>query len=90
MWSRKNIYEIPPCAHHVIFITEFVLLFDQGHNGRICHILCVKAYLLGSYKTVLEYLFFRVKGHFPELLYNLPEKNLKVQRKKPFGASNST
>ena len=25
-WSRKNISEIPPCAHHVIFITEFVLL----------------------------------------------------------------
>ena len=25
-WSRKNIFEIPPCAHHVIFITEFVLL----------------------------------------------------------------
>ena len=24
-WSRKNIFEIPPCAHHVIFITEFVL-----------------------------------------------------------------
>ena len=24
--SRKNIFEIPPCAHHVIFITEFVLL----------------------------------------------------------------
>ena len=26
MWSRKNIFEIPPCAHIVIFITEFVLL----------------------------------------------------------------
>ena len=25
-WSRKNIFEIPPCAHHVIFITKFVLL----------------------------------------------------------------
>ena len=25
-WSRKNIFEIPPCAHYVIFITEFVLL----------------------------------------------------------------
>jgi hypothetical protein len=25
-WSRKNIFEIPPFAHHVIFITEFVLL----------------------------------------------------------------
>ena len=25
-WSRKNIFEIPPCAHHVIFITEFVVL----------------------------------------------------------------
>ena len=25
-WSRKNIFEIPPCAHHVIFITEYVLL----------------------------------------------------------------
>ena len=25
-WSRKNIFEIPPCAHHAIFITEFVLL----------------------------------------------------------------
>ena len=24
--SRKNIFEIPPCAHHVIFITEFALL----------------------------------------------------------------
>ena len=24
--SRKNIFEIPPCAHHVIFITEIVLL----------------------------------------------------------------
>ena len=24
--SRKNIFEIPPCTHHVIFITEFVLL----------------------------------------------------------------
>ena len=23
---EKNIFEIPPCAHHVIFITEFVLL----------------------------------------------------------------
>ena len=23
-WSRKNIFEIPPCAHHVIFITKFV------------------------------------------------------------------
>ena len=22
-WSRKNIFENPPCAHHVIFITEF-------------------------------------------------------------------
>jgi hypothetical protein len=22
-WSRKNIFEIPPCAYHVIFITEF-------------------------------------------------------------------
>ena len=67
-WSIKNIFEIPPCAHHVIFITEFVLLikippfyevnslengkpreefqkyfshFDQGNNGRICHIMCV-------------------------------------------------
>ena len=25
-WSRKNIFEIPPCDHLVIFITEFVLL----------------------------------------------------------------
>ena len=25
-WYRKNYFEIPPCAHHVIFITEFVLL----------------------------------------------------------------
>ena len=25
-WSRKNIFEIPPYAHHVIFITEFVIL----------------------------------------------------------------
>jgi hypothetical protein len=25
-WSRRNIFEIPPCTHHVIFITEFVLL----------------------------------------------------------------
>ena len=25
-WSRKNIFEIPPCAHHVILITELVLL----------------------------------------------------------------
>ena len=25
-WSRKIIFEIPPCAHHVIFITEFLLL----------------------------------------------------------------
>ena len=25
-WSRKNIFEIPPYAHYVIFITEFVLL----------------------------------------------------------------
>jgi hypothetical protein len=25
-WFTKNIFEIPPCAHHVIFITEFVLL----------------------------------------------------------------
>ena len=25
-WSRKNIFEILPCAHHVIFITKFVLL----------------------------------------------------------------
>ena len=25
-WSRKNIFEIPPCAQHVIFITEFVHL----------------------------------------------------------------
>jgi hypothetical protein len=25
-WSRKNSFEIPPCAHHVISITEFVLL----------------------------------------------------------------
>ena len=24
--SRKNIFEIPPCDHQVIFITEFVLL----------------------------------------------------------------
>ena len=23
---EKNIFEIPPCAHHVIFITEFVPL----------------------------------------------------------------
>jgi hypothetical protein len=23
---RKNVFEIPPCTHHVIFITEFVLL----------------------------------------------------------------
>ena len=23
---EKIIFEIPPCAHHVIFITEFVLL----------------------------------------------------------------
>ena len=22
----ENIFEIPPCAHHVIFITEFILL----------------------------------------------------------------
>ena len=49
-WSRKNIFEIPPCAHNVIFITEFVLLikispifhFDRGHQSWICHILlCV-------------------------------------------------
>ena len=25
-WSRKNIFEIPSCPHHVIFITEFVVL----------------------------------------------------------------
>ena len=25
-WSRKNNFEIPPCAHNVIFITEFILL----------------------------------------------------------------
>ena len=25
-WHRKNIFEIPACAHRVIFITEFVLL----------------------------------------------------------------
>ena len=25
-WSRKNNFEIPPCPHHGIFITEFVLL----------------------------------------------------------------
>jgi hypothetical protein len=25
-WSRKNIFEIHPCSHHVIFITESVLL----------------------------------------------------------------
>ena len=25
-WYRKNIFGIPPCAHHVILITEFVLL----------------------------------------------------------------
>ena len=25
-WSGKNIFEIPPCAQYVIFITEFVLL----------------------------------------------------------------
>ena len=25
-WSRKNVFEIPPCAHHVIFVTEFVIL----------------------------------------------------------------
>ena len=24
--KKKNIFEIPPYAHHVIFITEFVLL----------------------------------------------------------------
>ena len=23
---EKNVFEISPCAHHVIFITEFVLL----------------------------------------------------------------
>ena len=28
-WPRKNIFEIPPCAHHVIFITEFVLLIKK-------------------------------------------------------------
>ena len=28
-WSRKNIFKIPPCAHHVIFITEFVLLIKK-------------------------------------------------------------
>jgi hypothetical protein len=27
--SRKNIFEISPCAHHVIFITEFVLLIKN-------------------------------------------------------------
>ena len=26
---EKNIFEIPPCAHHVIFITEFVLLIKN-------------------------------------------------------------
>jgi hypothetical protein len=25
-WSRKNIFQIRPCAYRVIFITEFVLL----------------------------------------------------------------
>ena len=25
-WYRKKYFEIPPCAHQVIFITEFVLL----------------------------------------------------------------
>ena len=25
-WSRKNVFEIPPCAHYVISITEFILL----------------------------------------------------------------
>ena len=25
-WSRKNIFEIPPCSHHIIFIAEFLLL----------------------------------------------------------------
>ena len=32
-WSRKNIFEIPPCAHHVIFITEFVLLIKSILTG---------------------------------------------------------
>ena len=25
-WSQETIFEIPPWGHHVIFITEFVLL----------------------------------------------------------------
>ena len=40
-WSRKNIFEIPSCAHHVIFIIEFVLLtkappFYEVNMGIIC------------------------------------------------------
>jgi hypothetical protein len=31
-WSRKNIFEIPPCAHHAIFITKFVIHLIQ--NGE--------------------------------------------------------
>ena len=31
-WSRKNIFEVPPCDHHVIFITEFVLLIKIQHG----------------------------------------------------------
>ena len=55
---------------HIFFLDHF----DRGHIGRICHILCLKAYLLGSYKALLEYMFFRVNGRFLEPLYNLPEK----------------
>jgi hypothetical protein len=41
-WFRKNKFEIPPRAHHVIFITEFVLLikippfFEVNSFNRKC------------------------------------------------------
>ena len=35
----KNIFEIPPRAHHVIFITEFVLLIKLLFSVRQIHLI---------------------------------------------------
>ena len=50
-------FEIPPCAHHVIFIKYWILIkstnrpkmlkfhpYSMGHQSWICHILCLRHY----------------------------------------------
>ena len=49
----KNIFEIPPCAHHVIFITEFVLLIKTPISYEVHSF--IRKWL--AHEGILKYFF---------------------------------